>query len=240
MSLSNQRIITIGTSRGLGRGVALALAAEGARVLAISRTDPQLENIESRLGDATDPSFVANVCALEDADAVVLVAGAQPAMQPLSQYDWEAFSRCWECDVKATFHWVKAALTRPARGRFIIFSSGAALHGSPLSGGYAGAKNTQRFIAKYAQAEATQRGLDLKFHTVLPQLNPNTELGAAGVKAYAAAAGEEPAAFVEKRFGDPVNAEKAGAAVVRWLTDPELAEVAECMLSGKGLHPLDA
>lgn len=40
-----------------------------------------------------------------------------------------------------------------------MISSGAALAGSPLSGGYAGAKATQRFITAYAQGEANRAGL---------------------------------------------------------------------------------
>jgi 3-oxoacyl-[acyl-carrier protein] reductase len=43
---------------------------------------------------------------------------------------------------------VAGARLRPG-SRVVVFSSGAALGGSPLSGGYAGAKATQRFIAAY-------------------------------------------------------------------------------------------
>ena len=40
----------------------------------------------------------------------------------------------------------------------IALSSGAALHGSPLSGGYAGAKGTVRTITSYADLESQRNG----------------------------------------------------------------------------------
>ena len=49
----------------------------------------------------------------------------------------------------------------------VSLSSGAALGGSPLSGGYAGAKATQRFITAYAQEEATRAGLGITFTAVV-------------------------------------------------------------------------
>jgi NAD(P)-dependent dehydrogenase (short-subunit alcohol dehydrogenase family) len=67
----------------------------------------------------------------------------------------------------------------------IALSSGAAIKGSPLSGGYAGAKAAVRFIAGYAAIESQRAGLGISFVSVLPQLTPATELGAPHVAAYA-------------------------------------------------------
>lgn len=238
IELQNGRIVVLGASRGLGRGVAKNLVAKGASVLAVARNRPDIEGAERRAGDVTDPTFVTNLLNAESPDAIVLAAGAAPAMIPLSQYDWEALSRCWNVDVKATFHVLHAALNKPLSARIVVFSSGAALHGSPLSGGYAGAKQTQRFLCQYARTEAEKRGLGLSVQAVLPQLNPNTELGLAGVRAYAEASGETPEAFVQKRFGDPLSPEKAGDAIAKLLTDAELSKVPELMLAGGGLKPL--
>jgi NAD(P)-dependent dehydrogenase (short-subunit alcohol dehydrogenase family) len=74
-------------------------------------------------------------------------------------------------------------------GRAIAISSGAAVNGSPLSGGYAGAKATIRFIASYAATESGRNAPGIRFTSVLPQLTPETDLGAAGVAAYAARQG---------------------------------------------------
>jgi NAD(P)-dependent dehydrogenase (short-subunit alcohol dehydrogenase family) len=69
------------------------------------------------------------------------VAGASPLIRPLQHQTWEAFSVNWHGDVRIAFHWLREALLKPLRPgtRVIVISSGAALQGSPLSGGYAGA-----------------------------------------------------------------------------------------------------
>ncbi len=247
-SLHNRRIHVVGASRGLGRGIALALAGAGARVLAIGRSAASLDalraeaEVDVRVGDATDPTFVSNVLDDDAPDGIVLVAGARPALRPLDQYDWESFCAPWNTDVKATFHWLQQALHRSwsSHGRVVVFSSGAALHGSPLSGGYAGAKQTQRFMCKYAATEARMRELSLTIQCVLPQLNPNTGLGAAGVRAYARRAGEDVEGFVRKRFGQkPLSPTIAGEQIARLLTEDALREPAEFVLSGRGLKALE-
>ena len=81
----------------------------------------------------------------------------------------------------------------------IAFSSGAALAGSPLSGGYAGAKATIRFITAYAADEAQRAELGITFTSVLPQLTPATGLGAMAVAAYAARSGLDVPAFLAQR-----------------------------------------
>jgi hypothetical protein len=58
----------------------------------------------------------------------------------------------------------------------IVFSSGAAVspNGSPLSGGCAGAKATQRLMTGYARDEAERAGLDITFTAVMPYFAPVT------------------------------------------------------------------
>lgn len=243
--LEGQRIAVVGASRGLGRGVALALADAGASVLALARSAPGLAgldaaNVKARAADAADPASVAHLHEDDPPDAVVLVAGARPALGPLGSYEWEAFLRPFEVDAKATFHWLKAALRHaPTPSRVVVFSSGAALHGSPLSGGYAPAKQAQRFLCQYARLEAQERGLDLRIQCILPQLNPNTGLGRAGVRAYASRAGETEEEFVRKRFGEtPLGPAAAGAALVELLGSPVHDGAAELMLTGDGLRAI--
>jgi hypothetical protein len=94
-------------------------------------------------------------------------------------------------DVQHVFHWTREALLRPLDPGSVVIalSSGAALNGSPLNGGCAGAKATIRFIASYAASEADRGGLGIRFASVLPNLTPVTDLGATGVAAYAARQG---------------------------------------------------
>ena len=53
----------------------------------------------------------------------------------------------------------------------ILISSGAALGGSPISGGYAGAKRMQMFLAGYAQKESDLLGRGIRFVSLAPLKN---------------------------------------------------------------------
>ncbi|MEQ9317977.1 MAG: SDR family oxidoreductase [Polyangiaceae bacterium] len=242
-----KKVLVLGATRGLGRGVALALASAGATVTGVGRNADALATLDAqgvavRRGDVTDDEALAGWLSELRPDAVVLTAGVSPALKPLGRYDWEALSAPWNTDVKATFHLLRCALggALGAGGHVVVFSSGAALNagGSPLSGGYAGAKQTQRFLCRYARAEVQERKLDVKIQCVVPQLNPNTDLGRAAVRAYAAKAGVDEAAFVAQRFGDtPLSPAIAGDAIAA-LVGGAHAEHGELVLSGKGLSPL--
>ena len=122
-----------------------------------------------------------------------------------------------------------------------MFSSGAALGGSPLSGGYAGAKAAQRFITAYAQDEARRARLDITFATVLPLFSPETDVGRPAVQAYAARAGQSVDAYLQsfvQSVGPLVAPEIAGAAVVQ-LVKEDAAKVSPAYrLTGTGLQKL--
>ena len=75
--------------------------------------------------------------------------------------------------------------------------SGAAINGSPASGGYAGSKATQRFLAGYAQEESRAAGLDLTVTAVLPTMTPFGEVGRR-VRAYAARGGQTEEAYLQQ------------------------------------------
>ena len=118
-----------------------------------------------------------------------------------------------------------------------MFSSGAALNGSPLSGGYAGAKATQRFITGYAQEEANRAGLGITFTAVLPYFAPLTGVGRPAVQAYAARAGLSVQEFLQRQ-GSLVTPEIAGTALVG-LVRADAANVApEYLLTAAGLQKL--
>jgi NAD(P)-dependent dehydrogenase (short-subunit alcohol dehydrogenase family) len=155
--LSGTTAIVTGASRGLGRGIAAALAAAGARVVGVARDETRLEEVREQLGDAfipvtadaADPVVAGKLIDAHRPRLLVLAAGAAPLSRPLHEHTWETFSRPWEVDVRQAFHWTREALLRPldAGSTVVALSSGAAIHGSPLSGGYAGAKATVTFIS---------------------------------------------------------------------------------------------
>jgi NAD(P)-dependent dehydrogenase (short-subunit alcohol dehydrogenase family) len=246
---SGKTTIVVGASRGLGRGITTALAESGAPVVAVSRTEaefPELANgagtIQPVIADARDATVAGSLLDRYEPEAIVLVAGAAPHMRPLQQQTWETFSVNWETDVRIAFHWLREALLKPLRpgSRVVVFSSGAALNknGSPLSGGYAGAKATQRFITAYAQDEATRAGLGITFTTVLPQFAPLTGVGKPAVAAYAAQAGLSVKDFLSTQTFPLLTPEIAGTAMVE-LVQAEAANVASgYVLNGGGLQKL--
>jgi NAD(P)-dependent dehydrogenase (short-subunit alcohol dehydrogenase family) len=244
--LSDRTTIVVGASRGLGRAIATALAEAGAPVVAVSRTAaafPEPANgsgtIRPEMADAGDGRVARDLIDRYEPGVVVLVAGASPHMVPLQDQTWETFSVNWEADVRVAFHWLREALLKPLRpgSRVVVFSSGAALNGSPLSGGYAGAKATQRFMTGYAQDEATRAGLGITFTAVLPRFAPQTGVGAPAVKAYAARAGEPLDEYL-RQMGPLVTPEIAGTALVE-LVQADAATVAPgYLLTGTGLQEL--
>jgi NAD(P)-dependent dehydrogenase (short-subunit alcohol dehydrogenase family) len=215
--------IVTGASRGFGRAIAAELAAAGARVVGVARTSALLDEIRDQLGDAfiavaadaADPATAERLFDEYQPRTVVLCAGAAPRMGPLQDQTWETFSANWNTDVAQAFHWTRQALVRPlAPGSSVIaISSGAAINGSPLSGGYAGAKATVKFIAGYAALESERAELGIDFVSILPQLTPTTDLGAAGVQAYAERQGVDVDTFVQS-MGPTLTPEQVGKSVV--------------------------
>ena len=165
MSLKDKTIVVTGGSRGLGLGLVEALVAQGARVTVVAREIRWLESVHSRLGvavipaDVTDDGAAQRILAEVRPDIVVLNAGATPRMGRLDQISWADFTATWETDVKAGLYWIQAALNLPLKpgSRVLVGSSGAAANGSPLSGGYAGAKRMLWFMARYANGVAEQK-----------------------------------------------------------------------------------
>src|SRR6266481_6872901 len=247
--LSGRNMIVVGASRGLGRGMATALAEAGASVVAVSRTAaefPQPTNgagtVRPELADAGDATVAASLIDRYEPEVIVLAAGAIPHMRPLQHQTWETFSVNWQADVRITFHWLREALLTPLRlgSRVVVFSSGAALNagGSPLSGGYAGAKATQRFITGYAQDEANRAGLDITFTTVMPQFAPLTDVGRAAVQAYTARAGLSVEDFLETQTFPLRSPEIAGTAIVTLVQADATSVASAYVLNGAGLHDI--
>jgi NAD(P)-dependent dehydrogenase (short-subunit alcohol dehydrogenase family) len=244
--LSGTTAIVTGASRGFGRGTAVALHAAGAHVVGVARDRAPLDELRAELGDpftpvaadAADPVAAGRLIDTYQPRVLVLNAGVSPLSRPLHEHTWETFSRPWDVDVRHAFHWTREALLRPLPpgSAVVALSSGAALQGSPLSGGYAGAKATIRFLTAYAADESERARLGIRFTAVLPQLTPATSLGAAAVAAYAARAGMDVDAYLKDR-GPALTPEQAGAAITALIGDPGHDQRAY-LLTAAGLRPL--
>ena len=114
-------------------------------------------------------------------------------------------------------------------------SSGAAVAGSPISGGYAGAKRTQMFIASYSQKESDRLGRGLQFMALAPRIMPDTDIGKHAVAGYSRYLGISEADFLESMASPPTSSDVA-TAVIELATNPDQSKGKAFMVSGKGLE----
>jgi NAD(P)-dependent dehydrogenase (short-subunit alcohol dehydrogenase family) len=232
MNLRDKNVLVTGGSRGLGLGLVEALVAHGARVTVVARGVEALKAVGAQLGvatisaDVTDKAAAHRILDEVRPDVLVLNAGATPRMGRLDQLSWEDFSVVWETDVKAGLYWVQAALNLPLKpgSRILVGSSGAAVTGSQMSGGYGGSKRMLWFMAKYANGVSQEKDLGLRFQAIVPrQMILGTGIGDAAASAYAGSMGITPEQFVA-RFGAPMPPRAFGDRVVSVLEDPQYAE----------------
>jgi NAD(P)-dependent dehydrogenase (short-subunit alcohol dehydrogenase family) len=240
MSVEDKNVVVTGGSRGLGLGLVEALVSQGAKVTVVARRAASLDAVSTRLGvatisaDVTDQAAANRILGDIRPDILALNAGATPRMGRLDQLSWEDFSVAWETDVKAGLYWLQAALNLPLKpgSRVLVGSSGAAVTGSQMSGGYGGSKRMLWFMAKYANGVSQEKNLGIRFQAIVPrQMILGTGTGDAAANAYAGSMGITPEQFVA-RFGAPMPPRAFGDRVVSVLEDPQYADGVVFGLSG--------
>ncbi len=171
-------VAVTGTSRGIGRATALALAQAGAHVVCHARTQGAAEAAAEAArsqggqaiavaGDLAEADLGTRlVAAAEDAfgrlDAVILNAAILGRMGRVVDTPDDVFARVMELDVTAQFRIAKAAipaLQRAGGGVLVWLSSGLGRFGLPRFGAYAAAKHAVEGLAKVVAEEHRADGI---------------------------------------------------------------------------------
>ncbi|MFJ9445185.1 SDR family NAD(P)-dependent oxidoreductase [Kitasatospora sp. NPDC101235] len=228
--LAGRTALVTGGGQGIGRGIALALAAEGAHVVVTGRTGATLDavvtEIEERGGRGHAVTGDVGVRAdvdgwVEQAVATfgrldVLVNNAQSLVQrPLAETSLEDVELAYRSGPLGAFHTMQAALAplRERGGSIVNLASSAALVGQEGFASYAMAKEAIRGLTRVASREWGRYGI--RVNAICPvALSPGA---AAYFEAHPEAHDKVVSEIPLGRLGDPVD--DIGRAVVALASD---------------------
>jgi NAD(P)-dependent dehydrogenase (short-subunit alcohol dehydrogenase family) len=228
--LAGKRALVTGASKGLGRAICHALAAEGARVCGVARPSPELDSLAQELGghfeawphDVTGEEVLAAIETAAPFHILVNNAGTNRP-QPFAEVSDEALDLMLDLNVRSAFRIARAAARRMERGAAIIHMTSQMGHvGSPNRTVYCMTKHALEGLSKAMAVELAPAGI--RVNCVAPTFvrTPMTE---------AMFADPGFAAFVERMIpmGELATAEQVAAAVVY------LASPAAAMITGHSL-----
>lgn len=171
-TLANRIVLVTGASRGIGRAAAKALAAEGAHVIALSRTVGGLEELDDEIkalgGTATlVPLDLKDFEALDrlgasiferwkKLDGFLANAGVLGVLTPLSHMQPKTFQELLDVNVTANWRLIRSLdplLKQSDAGRVVFVSSGVARNPRAFWGGYAMSKAALESLALTYAAE---------------------------------------------------------------------------------------
>jgi NAD(P)-dependent dehydrogenase (short-subunit alcohol dehydrogenase family) len=173
-SLAGRIALVTGATRGIGRAVALALAREGAHVVAVGRTQGALEEIDDAVrtaGSSTTlvpldmrdyPGIYRLASALAERyqklDVLVGNAGVVGERAPVDHVDPANWDEVMAVNVTANWHLLRATnalLRRADAGRVALITSGAATHPRAYSGAYSVSKAALNALGQIYAAETS-------------------------------------------------------------------------------------
>ena len=175
--LDGKVAIVTGSGQGVGRGIALALAAEGARVVVVGRTLSKCERTAAEIGAAggTAMPLACNVTHRNEVDAVVAetvkafgtvdilvnnVAQSRVGISVENTSD-DDISLAFSSAVLATLYFMQACLPHLKKrgGKVVNLGSTAGIVGQAGQMGYAIAKEGVRALSRVAAREWGRYGI---------------------------------------------------------------------------------
>ncbi|MDX6767030.1 MAG: 3-oxoacyl-ACP reductase FabG [Candidatus Methylacidiphilales bacterium] len=176
-SLKDQVAIVTGASRGIGRAVALRLAAEGCHIAGVSRSTESAQTLAADIqalgvtyrGYGVDVADTAAVAAAVDKiqldfgriDILVNNAGItrDTLIMRMSDEDWQAVI---QTNLTGAFNWIRPVtkvMIKARSGRVVNIGSVIGLHGNAGQANYAAAKAGLIGLTKSAAKELAARGI---------------------------------------------------------------------------------
>jgi NAD(P)-dependent dehydrogenase (short-subunit alcohol dehydrogenase family) len=180
IDIAGKVVVVTGAARGIGRTLALGLAAEGARVAVVARDRARAQLVVDEIGklpgapaalaveaDVSDETAVTAAAAETDrawgrVDALINNAGWMPGSQPILDLEVAVLERVLRSNLISSFLTTKhfaPLMIRSGGGRIIYLSSAAGVQSNPGGAPYGGAKAAINILANVAHQELADDGI---------------------------------------------------------------------------------
>ncbi|WP_339230906.1 SDR family oxidoreductase [Oceanobacillus sp. FSL K6-2867] len=190
MRLQDKVAIVTGSASGIGRGIALAMAKEGAHVAIVDVNEEKGKAAFAEINQFTQGLlFIRDISMKENIEEIVtevvekfgrldiLVNNAHVSKQaPFMETTLEHFDLSFATGFYPTFHFMQASYPelKKTRGKVINFASGAGLDGQVTQTSYAAAKEAIRAISRVAANEWGPDGINVNLISPIA-LTPGVE-----------------------------------------------------------------
>jgi NAD(P)-dependent dehydrogenase (short-subunit alcohol dehydrogenase family) len=180
IDIAGKVVVVTGAAQGIGRTLALGLAAEGARVAVVARERARAQLVVDEIGklpeappalaveaDVSDEAAVVEAAAAIDrawgrVDALINNAGWMPGSQPILELEVSVLERVLRSNLVSSFLTTKhfaPLMIRGGGGRIIYLSSAAGVHSNPGGAPYGGSKAAINILANVAHQELADDGI---------------------------------------------------------------------------------